>query len=349
MRKGMTVLACLVVVSVLVPVAQAHLCDDVWRQLDKLILKPEVTTLIVKDEVTFKVFMQHNMDRAFGTTMRLIGESSAFDITVTPEEGYGPIRPGQRYDYTVTLKVKEGQPSGRYPLSFRLVGTGGAAGREIKTLRMNVGGEAAARPEPTRRRRVVAPELGRLSSPQLDGRLSEPCWRGALQCASFATPQGRPATRSTQVLLRNDERTLYLGFGCRWARPPAEGETDRIQVRLALPAQTDTSRLVALTSDGQIRVTEIRGTQESDLPLETTGVSGQTLQVQAAWFGELTIPASLLGRDRFEKDTVWLVNFVRESQVEPAETSFWTGTPTTYLEPTGYGELTFSVTPATGP
>ena len=337
MRKALVLVVCLASGVALLPLAHAHLCDDVWRQVDKLILKPEVTTLVVKDQVTFKVFMQHNMDRGFATNMRLIGESPAFDVTVTPEAGHGPpISPGQRYEYAVTLRVREGQRSGRYPLSFRLVG----AGREIKTLQMGVGQEAAAPRELVGRRRVTAPELGRLTSPQLDGRLNEPCWRGALQCASFSNTQGRPAARSTQVLVRCDERTLYLGLGCRWPKAPVEGETDRVQVRLALPGQQEVCRVVTLSADGQLGVTEIKGAEESALPLESTGVKGQALQAQASWSAELAVPASLLGLSRFEKDTVCLVNFVRESQIGPAETSFWTGKPTDYLDPASFAELT---------
>lgn len=345
MRKGMAVLACLVVVSVLVPVAQAHLCDDVWRQLDKLILKPEVTTLIVKDEITFKVFMQHNMDRAFATTMRLFGDSPAFDVTVTPEEGYGPVRPGQRYEYTVTLKVKKGQPSGRYPLSFRLVGTGSAANREIKTLRMGAlqeltGSEPAA--TPARRKRFSVPSLKQVGPPTLDGRLEEPCWQRALQCGGFTSP-GRPRARwRTQVLIGSLPQTLYLGLGCQWRAAEAEGLTDAVTIHLAHPDPESPRLAITVESGGKVTVKKGRAQEEQEIALAETGVQVAVFRTQAAWFAEVAVPAALLGTETFDTDSRWLVNFVRESQIEPAETTFWQGKPTDYLEPSAFAELRFS-------
>ncbi len=346
MRKGMAVLACLVVVSVLVSVAQAHLCDDVWRQLDKLILKPEVTTLIVKDEITFKVFMQHNMDRTFDTTIRLLGESPAFHVTVAPEKGYAPpIRPGQRYDYTVTLKVKKGQSSGKYPLTFRLVGSGAAANREIKTLRMGAlqeltGSEPAS--TPAGRKRFSVPNLKQGGPPTLDGRLEEPCWQRALQCGGFTSPGRRRARWRTQVLIGSLPQTLYLGLGCQWRAAEAQGLTDAVTIHLAHPDPESPRLTITVESGGKVTVKKGRAQEQQEIALAETGVQVAVFRTQAAWFAEVAVPAALLGTETFDTDSRWLVNFVRESQIEPAETTFWQGKPTDYLEPSAFAELRFS-------
>ena len=64
--------------------AHAHLCDNVFRQADKLIVKPETYNLVVKDKTTFKIFLQNNMDRGIAD-ISLIAESPAFDFTIKPQ------------------------------------------------------------------------------------------------------------------------------------------------------------------------------------------------------------------------------------------------------------------------
>ena len=55
--------------------------DNVFRQADKLIVKPETYNLVVKDKTTFKIFLQNNMDRGIAD-ISLIAESPVFDFTI---------------------------------------------------------------------------------------------------------------------------------------------------------------------------------------------------------------------------------------------------------------------------
>ena len=64
--------------------AHALLSDNVFRQADKLIVKPETYNLVVKDKTTFKIFLQNNMDRGIAD-ISLIAESPVFDFTIKPE------------------------------------------------------------------------------------------------------------------------------------------------------------------------------------------------------------------------------------------------------------------------
>ena len=65
--------------------AEAHLCDNVFRQADKLIINPETQNIIVKDSCKFKIFLQNNMDRGIAQ-IRMAANSRAFDISITPEQ-----------------------------------------------------------------------------------------------------------------------------------------------------------------------------------------------------------------------------------------------------------------------
>jgi len=348
----------------LAPLAYAHLCDDVWKQLDKIILKPEVTSLVVKDQATFKVLMQSNMDRAMATALRLVGESPAFDVTVTPENGYGPnIDPGVRYEYTVALKVKPGQRSGQYPLSFRLVGTREGVVREVKALEMGGAlgeqaaerGRAATEPakavgtEPSAPQPPATGAPGRKSFfihsfvaaglPVVDGKLEEACWRGAMQCTGFTNEQGQLARRRTQVLLGAGPDTLYLGIGCQGGTGDGDDQQDAVAVYLALPDAE--AEQVAITADakGKVTVKKLRGGEAQEV--EASSVKGVVVVSQGAWFAELAVPARLLGQQSLGAESRWLVNFVRSCPVAPAEVSFWQGKPGAFLEPSAFAEFRF--------
>ena len=374
MRRHAALLGLFVLVAGLAPLAYAHLCDDVWGQLDKLILKPEVTSLVVKDQGSFKILMQSSMDRAMATALRLVGESPAFDVTVAPEKGYGPnIDPGKRYEYTVTLKVKPGQGSGQYPLSFRLVGTREGVEREVKTLQMGALGQQAgpagsepakavtepAKPagqqpgavEPTfpaaARKSFLIHSLIPAGAPVLDGKLEERCWQEAQQCTGFINQDGRLAQRRTQVLMGAAPDTLYFGIGCQGGTGEAASAEDAVSVCLALPGSGEAGApegrvTVTLDAKGKVTVKRLRGGEEQEVAGEESGVKGVVFASQGAWFAELAVPAKLLGQQGFGAESRWLVNFVRSCQVAPAETSFWQGKPGSFLEPSVFAEFRFS-------
>lgn len=371
----------------LTPFAYGHLCDNVWGQLDKLILKPEITSLVVKDQASFKVLMQSNMDRAMATALRLVGESPAFDVTVDPEKGYGPnIDPGVRYEYTVTLKVKPGQRSGQYPLAFRLVGTREGVLREVKTLQMGgaLGEQGAQRgspatepasgagtpiPAPTEpaagqqpsatapaRKSFLIHSLVPAGLPVMDGKLEERCWQGAMQCTGFVTEQDRLARWRTQVLMGAAPDSLYFGIGCQGGAGEAAGAADAVTVYLARPGAGEAGAgtvgageagaregqvAVTLDAKGKVTVKKLRGGEEQEIPGEESGVKGAVVTSQGAWFGELAVPAKLLGQQGFGTESRWLVNFVRSCQVAPAEVSFWQGKAGSFLESSAFAEFRF--------
>ena len=338
MRKGLSVLGRLTLVSVLAAGARAHVCDDVWRDVDKLVLKPEVTNLVVRDRTSFKVYMQNNMKRTLVPTMRLIGTSPAFHVTVTPKRGYGPLAPGERYEYTVTLKVKKGQSSGKYPLTFRLVGSVRRHSRAIKTLRMDAVRQEARRP--TRRKRFLVPDLKAVGPPTIDGRLEEACWQRALKCSGFTRAGGQRARRRTQVLIGALPQTLYLGLGCQWRAAEAEDLHDAVTIHLAHRDPEVVRVAITVETGGRVTVKGTSGGKERKLSRAGTGLQVAVLRTEGAWFAEVAVPARLLGGVTFTDGC--LVDFVRESRMEPAETTYWQARPTDYVEPSRFAELRFS-------
>ena len=89
-RVAVTAAALLLALSA-VP-ARAHLCDDVWRQHDQLIIKPDTTDLVVKDKAEFNLNMVNKMDRDISCRVKILGESPGFNVTVAPAEGHNVIR-----------------------------------------------------------------------------------------------------------------------------------------------------------------------------------------------------------------------------------------------------------------
>lgn len=112
-------------------IVHAHLCDNVFRQPGKLIVKPENYNMVVKEEATFKIFLQNNMDRGIAE-ISLLADSPAFDFKISPEKMTLPK--DQKVFFTVTMHSKDGVKTGYYPIHFRLVG----GGREFESFSLDV-------------------------------------------------------------------------------------------------------------------------------------------------------------------------------------------------------------------
>jgi len=126
MRKLSVIFQATIFLFLWTSVSHGHLCDNVFRQADKLIVKPETYNIVVKDQTTFKIFLQNNIDRAIAE-ISLIAESPAFDFSVTPVKMSVPVStpndPWKTY-FTVTMTPRAGVKTGNYPINFRLVGGG---------------------------------------------------------------------------------------------------------------------------------------------------------------------------------------------------------------------------------
>lgn len=326
--------------AVLLPaLACAHLCDNVYRQADKVIIKPEFTNLIMKDQCTFKVFIQNNMDRGVEQA-GLVAESDAFEIKVTPYQM--PIQKARnekdRVSFDVALSVKEGLESGAYRIKFRLVGRGSeGGGREIASYAVDTGTPAAFYASS----RAVTVRTGKGGAPEIDGRLTDRCWRGAATFTNFLLDSGKPARDQSVMLLASDGRNLYLGAvlagGDMKAVAGAGGRTgERLSVALgpagAMPCKID------FDARGESRV------RSAPLAADRSATVKSAVRLDAGkdtWTLEAAIPLrELTGTDGRAQDD-WKLNVVRfrRSGAGGEEKSCWAGSPSSAERLESFGTL----------
>jgi len=98
--------------------AAAHLCNNIYRTPDRVIVKPEkqVTALDRDDE--FRVFVQNNYPTLLHN-IRLTAtvEGGGVAVTVTPQS-VQELKAAERTAFTVRLTVQPGAARGRRQLQF---------------------------------------------------------------------------------------------------------------------------------------------------------------------------------------------------------------------------------------
>ena len=319
------------------PVAIAHLCDNVYRQPDKLIVKPEITNIIVKDAIRFKLYLQNNMDRGI-EQIRLGALSEAFDVKVSPEQMGVPQ--GARVFFEVELKTKPDVPAGNYPLQFRLYAVKGGGEQEFK--RFLLAGTVAC----------VVPRLKELQEEpgseaqetiRIDGAVAERAWREALVLSNFRSTDGKPAEPQTVVLTAFDSKALYFALTCLKGADDPEDIQDTLTVNLS-PYGRGQLYALAFRKDGAVRMSVQEGS-------EVERLSPRSVRFRAAggedeWVVETALPWAVFGMDKPpEPGETWLLNIVRARAGDKPQTSFWAGSPEDYEKPEGYGRLLFAPQP----
>lgn len=329
--------------GVAVSVAQAHICDNVFREPDKLVVKPEITNIIVKESIRFKLFLQNNMDRGIDQ-IRVGGQSPAFEVRVAPEKRSVPA--GARVFFDVELRTVPDMPSGTYPLDFRLYAVKGQAQQEYKRFRMGVvpayvvpraveTGPAEQAEEDGEQ------ELARLI--EADGKATEPSWREALVISNFRSTEGKPADPQTVVLVVFDSEALYFAFACLGPEPGSAGARDSVSVRFS-PQGSEELYSVTVAGDGALQMSARKDSEVRDLATETVGLGMD--RSEAEWFAEMSLPWAVFGmKGPPEPGETWRLNIVRQRTVDGLQRSFWAGSPGTFQELDSYGHLFFAPQP----
>jgi len=344
----------LVATMVLVPVLpQAHLCDNVYRQADKVIIKPEFTNLIIKDEATFKVFVQNNMDRGVAAA-GLAATSEAFDATVEPQEMEIPKARSERdrVFYTVTIKLKPGFSSGNYAVNFKLVGRGDEGKeREIAQYTADPGALSRIPPAPS-----TVPVKAVRRGPVIDGKLDDGVWREAGTFTGFRLENGSPARNQTVGLLVRTAETLYLGlalsdeqidrvaFGATAAGANAD-ETDRVY--LLLNPAPDVFYRLEVDCRGKAKLLKVG---MGATPVKAV-VKAATRADAAAktWYLEASLPLRAIGGVKAGEELKLNVVRFRNHDRNGECGSAWAGLPSLGEEPRNFGTVRFMATaPAKG-
>jgi len=309
--------------------AGGHICDNIFWQPDKLVIKPEVTGLILKDRGSFKMHVQNNMDRPVTRYVRLVGRSEAFDVHVAPRRGY-KLEKGERREYEVTLTVKGDVPSGEYPVHFDVMG-GSFKMRSYTVASVRKGAAGVTR----------APVLAG-AGPAIDGSVRDPCWTSALLLRPKSNTKGVAPSRRTTALVTADESNIYVCASAFGEEGDRDGtEENSVSVLLSPPDSSDVYAF-RVEEDGDIYASVRRLGVKTALDSKLLKVRSAVQTWNHAWNAELCIPLGSVGAGGKLENRIWRLNIIRESGQGPAETSFWAGTPGTYATLEGLGEVVFS-------
>lgn len=96
----------------------AHLCDDIFREPDRLVVKPERQIVRLEKTGSLGIYMKNTYPAPLHN-VRLIGESSAFDVEVEPAI-IEVLNPEEKMYLLIKLTLKEGIEPGSYPLVIKV-------------------------------------------------------------------------------------------------------------------------------------------------------------------------------------------------------------------------------------
>ncbi|MGC9065805.1 MAG: hypothetical protein ACP5JO_04170 [Candidatus Ratteibacteria bacterium] len=330
--------------SIFIFPSYGHLCDNVFRQADKLIVKPETYNIVVKDKATFKIFLQNNMDRGIAE-IRLLAESPAFDFQIYPEKM--SIPKDQRVYFEVTMIPKPSTSSGNYSVTFRLVG----GGRQFKSFSIDISGDKGDSGEikketqqtsqvPLMKTRSILSVRRTNQSPKIDGRIVEECWKNAGVAGNFCLfNQGKPVYQ-TVGLLAYDSEAMYLAFYCRDGTPEKISDKDKIEIQISPDRTGKNYYSIILTGDEKISCKKASFNGE----FQTVSINGLKYAMSKgviAWMVEIAIPFSSIGTRVPESGNIWALRIIRTKATQSFEESFWAVDASSYHQEKGFGQVVF--------
>lgn len=344
----------------------AHLCDNVFRQADKLIVKPENYNLTVKDETSFKIFLQNNMDRAIAE-ISLIAESRAFNFNIIPQ--VMRIPKGSRVYFTVRIRPKQNTKTGYYPINFRLVG----GGRQFKSFSLNVQDEQASKvtasntQESVVSRTTISPARTSLPAvktttsttsyitdtdktnllnikqltnpPQIDGILDDDCWKKTAVMANFSSEKGGNAAYTTIGLMGFNTNSVYFAVHCLGADIQKLSGNDIVEIQLSPDKPEDSFYSLTLPAVGTPKLTRIFshiGNIGIGLPENS---AYRVFSDADYWSAELSLPLYILKTSCPSEITKWFVRVIRTQSSNGEEKSYWSQDTSGYNKKEGFGEI----------
>ncbi|MFH0797598.1 MAG: sugar-binding protein [Candidatus Omnitrophota bacterium] len=312
------------------PAAYGHLCDNVFRQADKLIVKPELTNITVKDKAIFKVFLQNNMDRGIAE-ISLLADSPAFNFVVVPDKM--PVPKDQRKYFEVTMIPKPETKTGNYTVDFRLVGGGrlfksftlGAAETE-KSIRAVPSGILEVKPT--------------LNPPKIDGLVNDDCWKTGAVLANFSSATGGQVVYQTTGLLTFDRKALYLGFYAADEQTDRLTKDDRLEILLSTEDSGYPCYSFTFSPVGYAYARKFLSEKEA-VPWSSYSANYRITKNKGAWTAEVAIPFSALNVPvPTQKEKYYLrVNRAKTSGYE--EKSFWSADGSGYNSDRWFGQVFF--------
>ena len=323
-------------------VSHGHLCDNVFRQADKLIVKPETYNLVVKDQATFKIFLQNNMDRGIAE-ISLIAESPAFNFTVTPAKM--SIPKDQRTYFTVTMAPRASVKTGNYPINFRLVGGGRTFKEESFSLNL---ADETNQPKPERKEAGNKPasehEIKEMlqakpsdQSPVLDGIINDKCWKSAGVASNFSRVGGGVPAFQTVTLIAFDREYLHLGVYCNDEKTGQLTKDDKLEIEIGPNRYGYPWYYLSVSGNNAAKFQKVFS--DKSTPWNAAGTKYYIGRDKKSWTLELSIPFSALGRQAPTVKKIWNLRIIRNKANGNNEKSFWAATAAGYNSETGFGEF----------
>ena len=189
------------------------------------------------------------------------------------------------------------------------------------------------------------------SSPQIDGRLNEPCWQEAITVPLSLLFDGSGfATEKTQVKVGYDKENLYFGFECfetklhprlqqthliqanKKQHDSAIWEDDSIELFISPPNQ-DYYHFCANTLGTQYEAKVKDKSWDGKWQVKTS-------LGKESWVAEIAIPFKALGGEFPKERELWRLNLCREEQPKK-EYSSWSCTFGGFHKPEKFGYLVF--------
>ena len=99
-------------------VAYAHLCNNVYRSPDRLIVKPEKPVTSVDKTEEVRVFVKNNFPVTINDVkLTAKSDDEAVQVEVTPDS-LEALKPGDKVDFKLNIKVADGTPAKKHKLSI---------------------------------------------------------------------------------------------------------------------------------------------------------------------------------------------------------------------------------------
>ncbi|MGQ9731091.1 MAG: HEAT repeat domain-containing protein [Candidatus Zipacnadales bacterium] len=101
--------------------AHAHLCNNIYRTPDRIIVKPERNTTTLETNDTLRIFVRNNYPTML-RNLRLIGQTDTVgvQVAITPDH-IDLLKPGQKEAFTVRLTAAPETPPGSHSLKLSIL------------------------------------------------------------------------------------------------------------------------------------------------------------------------------------------------------------------------------------
>ncbi len=184
------------------------------------------------------------------------------------------------------------------------------------------------------------------AAPVIDGKIGADEWAGAAKLERFMiASSGKPAARSTTVLVRHDDANLYLAFECGGQPNPAakqrahDGpvwEDDAVEVFLQPPGEEAYYHFAVNAAGSTYEARCTPGSLDAGWSCSWAARSGRS---DGAWTVEMVIPVDALGSHTdLHPAGLWRANFGRE-EADTGAATCWSPTFGGFHTPARFGDL----------